>query len=249
MLVDDSVTETVEDFLEEAIETVRVYHGNSSMWRGEGMSSRSVLGQKRNESSSLRSSKEGEKSPSKSSTAGSPRLCLSMKRSSAAVAGKSQLSLRALDRDGKRGRLLSPSVGAAGATSGVTTATCDVAGDMILATEDDGAFGSGGVDESSFGDATTPAAGKNLGSNGSTMAFSSSQQQQTGEHDEDESVEIALCRFTRLCDTLECNGETLHARACWSKPTIDDKSSQWNERLMPNFRWVFIFQCGRGQVS
>eukprot|EP00578_Thalassiosira_sp_NH16_P022898 CAMPEP_0181104900 /NCGR_PEP_ID=MMETSP1071-20121207/15679_1 /TAXON_ID=35127 /ORGANISM="Thalassiosira sp., Strain NH16" /LENGTH=248 /DNA_ID=CAMNT_0023188139 /DNA_START=471 /DNA_END=1214 /DNA_ORIENTATION=+ len=243
--VDDSITETVEDFLEEAIETVRVFHGNSSIWRGEGKPSRSVLGQRRNDSSSLMTSNEGEKTPPKpSSTAGSSRLCLSTKRSSAAVAGKSQLSPRDLDdRDGKWGRLIDSSPSAA--ASGATTATCDVAGDMSLATEDDGAFGSccGGVDESSFDDAAAaPAAGKNFGSNGnggSMMAFSSSQKQQTGEHDEDEdeSVEIALCRFTRLCNELEFNGASLPAPACWSKPTIDDKSSQWIERLMPNFRW------------
>mmetsp|Transcript_1150 Transcript_1150/g.1760 ORF Transcript_1150/g.1760 Transcript_1150/m.1760 type:complete len:85 (+) Transcript_1150:591-845(+) len=55
-----------------------------------------------------------------------------MKRSRAAVAGKSQLSIRARDcNGGKHGR---PILGGAGVNSGVT-ATCDVAGEMSRATD------------------------------------------------------------------------------------------------------------------
>mmetsp|Transcript_35830 Transcript_35830/g.61100 ORF Transcript_35830/g.61100 Transcript_35830/m.61100 type:complete len:84 (-) Transcript_35830:389-640(-) len=56
-----------------------------------------------------------------------------MKRSNAAVAGKSQLTPRAREcNDGKHGK---PSLGGAGVNSGVTS-TCEVAGETNRANDD-----------------------------------------------------------------------------------------------------------------
>lgn len=214
----ESLKEADEDFLDPDADTLRVCQGNPSICRGEGVSSSSWpnLSHGWNEdSSSERSSKDGEKSLSSSEEL---PFCLSMMLSSAAVAGKSMLPARAF-KDGMGGRLHTSSLGAGGASSGVT-ARCDVAGEMSRTTDVDGAaFGVNASPVDAVSDDGS------LPSMGMCPALpSSSQQQHTAEQDV-ESVDTALCRLIRLRDGNESGNASSSARACWSRPTIEDKSS------------------------